>query len=303
MYIKLLGSAAGGGVPQWNCDCRQCHAARLGLIETRTQCSVAISADRRRWILVNASPDLRSQITKLLPHTPEPQSFEHRRNNPIHAVLLTDADLDHTLGLFLLRESDVPIVIHGSVGIMTALKQGLQIADVLNQYCGVQWTDTADAFVPILYRDAQHSGLECKAIEIEGPGPKYYRNGSCRVFYVIRDRNTQKSLLVAPAVAKFEHRLLTEMGQADAILIDGTFWAADDFEKSGVQSSSLDELLQSHLPISKGGYEALADMRARHKVYIHLNNTNPILWNNSPERWQLEKLGIQVGFDGMELEL
>jgi pyrroloquinoline quinone biosynthesis protein B len=93
------------------------------------------------------------------------------------------------------------------------------------------------------------------------------------------------------------------MGQADAILIDGTFWAADDFEKSGVQSSSLDELLQSHLPISKGGYEALADMRARHKVYIHLNNTNPILWNNSPERWQLEKLGIQVGFDGLELEL
>jgi pyrroloquinoline quinone biosynthesis protein B len=93
------------------------------------------------------------------------------------------------------------------------------------------------------------------------------------------------------------------MGQADAILIDGTFWAADDFEKSGVQSSSLDELLQSHLPISKGSYEALADTRARHKVYIHLNNTNPILWNNSPERWQLEKLGIQVGFDGMELEL
>ena len=171
MYIKLLGSAAGGGVPQWNCDCRQCHAARLGLIETRTQCSVAISADGRRWILVNASPDLRSQITKLLPHTPEPQSFEHRRNNPIHAVLLTDADLDHTLGLFLLRESDVPIVIHGSVGIMTALEQGLQIADVLNQYCGVQWTDTADAFVPILYRDTPQSGLECKAIEIEGPGP------------------------------------------------------------------------------------------------------------------------------------
>jgi pyrroloquinoline quinone biosynthesis protein B len=253
--------------------------------------------------LVNASPDLRSQITKLLPHTTEPQSSEHRRNNPIHAILLTDADLDHTLGLFLLRESDAPIVIHGSLGIMTALEQGLKIADVLNQYCGVQWADTADAFVPILYRDAQPSGLVCKAIEIEGPGPRYYRNGSCRVFYVIRDCNSQKSLLVAPAVAKLEQRLLAEMGQADAILIDGTFWAANDFENSGVLSSSVNELLQSHLPISNGSYQALAEMRARHKVYIHLNNTNPILWNDSPERWQLQKLGIQVGFDGIELEL
>src|SRR5260221_730072 len=98
MYIKLLGSAAGGGVTQWNCDCRQCHAARLGLIETRTQCSVAISAEPRRWILVNASPDLRSQITKLLPDTPDQQSFEQRRNNPIHAFLLTDPDRWHILG-------------------------------------------------------------------------------------------------------------------------------------------------------------------------------------------------------------
>src|SRR6266481_39249 len=115
MVMQLLGSAAGGGVPQWNCACRQCDAVRAGLLETRTQCSVAISADACRWVLVNASPDLRSQLIDFR-WQPRPQT----RGTPIEAILLTDADLDHTLGLFLLRENESHLIIHASAAIKEA---------------------------------------------------------------------------------------------------------------------------------------------------------------------------------------
>src|SRR5215831_3941090 len=112
MVVHILGSAAGGGIPQWNCGCRQCDGARTGPLEARTQCSVAISIDQRRWVLLNASPDLRSQLLQF-----SSQPAPRTRGTPIEAILLTDADLDHTLGLFLLRENTSPVSIHSSVGI------------------------------------------------------------------------------------------------------------------------------------------------------------------------------------------
>jgi pyrroloquinoline quinone biosynthesis protein B len=145
MVIQILGSAAGGGVPQWNCGCRQCDAARSGLIQTRSQCSVAITSDERRWVLINASPDLRTQLARLRSQPPS-----RTRRPPIESVLLSDADLDHTLGLFLLRESNWPVSIHASLAI-------------------------------------HHS--------------------SCRLFYVIRESATGKSVLLAPGIAKLEPQL------------------------------------------------------------------------------------------------
>src|ERR1700743_2337995 len=121
MVIEILGSAAGGGVPQWNCGCRQCDGARSGLIETRTQCSVAVSADERRWVLVNASPDLRSQLNRFRSQPPS-----RTRQSAIEAVLLSDADLDHTLGLFLLRENESPVSVHASLAIKKAVEEGLR---------------------------------------------------------------------------------------------------------------------------------------------------------------------------------
>lgn len=298
MVIQLLGSAAGGGVPQWNCACRQCEAARAGLIETRTQCSVAISSNGHRWVLVNASPDLRSQ---LIHFGPPSQS----RGTPIEAVLLTDADLDHTLGLFLLRENESPISIHASEAIKEAVEEGLRMTEVLNRYCSVRWIAPPFAFEPLPCRDGTESGLEYKAIGIQGPGPRYRRIGhrSCRLFYVLRESATGRSVLVAPAVAQLESQLLVELSRADAILFDGTFWSNDDFERSGVSGRLVAELLQSHLPIMNGSLKTLAAQRARHKVYIHINNTNPILWGSGPERRLLEEMGIRVAADGMRIEV
>jgi pyrroloquinoline quinone biosynthesis protein B len=300
MIVQLLGSAAGGGVPQWNCACRQCDGARGGQIERRTQSSVALSVDGRRWVLVNASPDLRSQLidSKWRPHV-------KTRGTAIEAILLTDADLDHTLGLFLLREDESPLPIHTSTGIKEAVEQGLGLTQVLGRYCGVQWFIAPFAFEPLRCRDGAESGLEYKAVEIEGPGPRYRSNNhrSCRLFYVVREPATGRSILLAPAVGKLEPQLLDELSRADAILFDGTFWANDDFEKSGVSSRSLGELLRSHLPILDGSLKTLAAQRAKHKIYTHINNTNPILWVSGPERRLLETMGVQVAEDGMTIEL
>jgi pyrroloquinoline quinone biosynthesis protein B len=300
MIIDILGSAAGGGVPQWNCACRQCDAARNGSIKTRTQCSVAITADGRRWILINASPDLRSQLIRF----PSSPSFGTRRT-PIEGVLLSDADLDHTLGLLLLRESESPVFIHASLEIKSAVEEGLRLTEILNRYCGVQWVTSPSNFEQIVCRDGTESGLEYRAIEIKGPGPRYSRgkHRSCRLFYLLRESATGKSVLIAPAVAELEPQLLAELSHADVILFDGTFWSHDDFQISGIAGFPVTELLQSHLPILNGSLKTLAAQKAKHTVYLHINNTNPILWDVGPERQLLNDLRIEVATDGMRIEI
>jgi pyrroloquinoline quinone biosynthesis protein B len=300
MVIEILGSAAGGGVPQWNCACRQCDAARNGLISTRTQCSVAITADERRWVLLNASPDLRSQLIRFGSQPPS-----RTRRSPIEAILLSDADLDHTLGLFLLREDESPVSVHASLAIQKAVEAGLRITEILNFYCRIQWNISPTHFEPLLSREGAQIGLEYRAVEIKGPGPRYCRNHhrSCRLFYLLRESATGKSVLLAPAVAQFEPQLLAELSQADAILFDGTFWSHEDFHKSGLGDFLSAELLESHLPILNGSLETLAAQNARHKVYLHINNTNPILWDSGPERQRLNELGIEVAADGRRIEI
>jgi pyrroloquinoline quinone biosynthesis protein B len=305
MVVRVLGSAAGGGVPQWNCGCFQCVAARSGIIEKRTQCSIAVSADSRRWVLINASPELPSQLLRF----PAQPSAE-RRETPFESVLLTDADLDHVLGLFLLRESDSEVSIHASKAIKSAVEEGLRLTEILDLYCGIRWIEAPLDFNPLFCRNGSGSGLEYKGIEIQGPSPRYRRMGkivpaqSCpRTVYVLRELNTAKSVLIAPGVATLEPQLLAELDRADAVFFDGTFWASDDFQKSGVTNPLAAELLQSHLPIFGGSLKTLAGIPAAQKVYLHINNTNPILWNDSPERKQLDEFGIMVAADGMEFEL
>ena len=301
MVVQLLGSAAGGGVPQWNCGCRQCDGARAGNIEGRTQCSVAISADERNWILVNASPDLRSQLTQF-----QSQPASGTRRTPIEAVLLTDGDLDHVLGLFLLRENESPLPIHTSEGIRKIADEGLQVTEILRPYCGVQWITAPSTFTRLYLQGGMDSGLEYKAVPIEARSPRYWKSASrvnCRLIYTLRERATGKSVLLAPAVARLEPQLLAELSKADIILFDGTLWSNDDFEKSGVPSRLVDDLLSSHLPILNGSLQTLALQPAKHKAYIHINNTNPILWDNSPERKAVEAKGIQVAADGMTFSL
>ena len=297
MVVRVLGSAAGGGVPQWNCGCRQCVLARAGKIAHRTQCSVGVSVEGSRWFLINASPDLRSQLLGL---ACQPRAGS--RENVVESVLLTDADLDHTLGLFLLRESDTRIPVYASQDIREALEEGLRMTEVLGRYAGVNWVAAGKAFTALAYRDGSPSGLEHKAIPIAGSGPRYRRHGegSCRLAYVIRETGANRGILIVPALAALEPALLEEMERADAVLLDGTLWAPDDFEKSGVARADIDELVKSHLPILTGSFQTVSMLPAKKKIYIHLNNTNPVLRPDGPERQRLDAANIQVGLDGME---
>jgi pyrroloquinoline quinone biosynthesis protein B len=304
MFVKVLGSAAGGGVPQWNCGCRQCNASRNGKIEKRTQCTVGVSVDRERWILVNASPDLRSQLLCL-----SVQPLLAQRETPIETILLTDADLDHVLGLFLLREHGSKICIHASKSIRNAIEEGLHLTEILAGYCGVLWVEAPFEFRPLLYRDGSESGLEYRAIEIHGESPRYRRAAACgapvcpRLAYVFRECEKSNSVLIAPGVSRLETPLLEALNQAEAVFFDGTCWSRNDFEQSGITKTFATELWQSHLPISEGSLAALSRIPAKHKVYLHINNTNPILWNDSQERKQLDASGIEVATDGMEFEV
>jgi pyrroloquinoline quinone biosynthesis protein B len=303
MVVQVLGSAAGGGLPQWNCGCSQCSASRNGKIEKRTQCSVGVSVDRKRWILVNASPDLRSQLLSF----PIQPSLA-RRETPIEAVFLTDADLDHVLGLFLLREHGSEISIHASKPIRNAIEEGLHLTEILAGYCGIRWVEVPFEFSPLLYRGGCESGLEYRAIEIHGQSPRYHRGtssilGCPRLAYIFREHEKSNAVLIAPGVARLEPQLLTELNQAEAVFFDGTCWSRNDFERSGITKALAAELWQSHLPISEGSLAALAQSRAKQKIYLHINNTNPILWSNSRERKQLDESGITVAADGMEFEL
>jgi pyrroloquinoline quinone biosynthesis protein B len=304
MIVRVLGSAAGGGIPQWNCGCRQCSASRSGKIEERTQCSIALSVDQQRWILVNASPDIRSHLLSF-----PTQPTLAQRETPIEAVLLTDADLDHVLGLFLLRENDRQISVHASKPIRRAIEEGLHLTEILGGYCGIRWSEVPFQFSPLLYRDDSESGIEYRAIEICGQNPRYLGGttspvSSCpRLVYLFREGGRSNSVLIAPGVAWLEPQLLRELNQADAVFFDGTCWSRNDFEQSGITGTFAAELWQSHLPISEGSLVMLAEIPASQKIYLHINNTNPILCHESPERKQLDECGIKVATDGMEFEL
>src|SRR6266850_4325047 len=198
MQIRLLGTAAGGGVPQWNCNCAICREARAGSgrVRPRTQSSVSVSADGQHWFLLNASPDIRAQIES----APVLQPADGKlRGSPIEAVLLTNADLDHTLGLLLLREGE-KLRVHAPASVQRSLTEGISIAPVLASFCGVEWIEPAMRASPLLRRDGGQSDLLYEAIPIRGHSPRFTktRAGSDSgnvVGYRITDEKTGGRLL------------------------------------------------------------------------------------------------------------
>ncbi|MGC3988574.1 MAG: pyrroloquinoline quinone biosynthesis protein PqqB [Chthoniobacteraceae bacterium] len=298
----MLGAAAGGGVPQWNCACANCDAARQGRIPRLTQSSVALSADGVHWFLINASPDLRSQFEAFPGLHP---IAGKARSNPFEAVLLTNADLDHTLGLLLLREGE-PLHIHAAPEVRETLADALGFQTILNAFCGVQWHPLPFAeWTGLPCRDGQPSGLLYRAIALRS-APAAFRSqadtgNEMTTAFLFKDERTGGTLLLAPDVFEIAPPLARAMETADAILFDGTFWSED--ELGGVKSSARPASRMGHLPIRDGSLAALEKCPARHRVYLHINNTNPILQPDCPERHTVEKAGLVVGLDGMEFEL
>ena len=304
MKVRVLGSAAGGGFPQWNCNCPNCAGLRAGTIKARarTQSSIAISSDGTDWVLINASPDVLAQIKSF----PALQPNRAIRDTGIRAIVLVDGQIDHTTGLLMLREGK-PLEIWCTDMVHEDLTSGHPLFAILDHYCGVDWrqlpigSDASFAIEGI-------EGLRFEAVPLASKAPPYspHRDDpheGDNVGLYISDERTERTLFYAPGLGEIEPRVAACLQRADAVLVDGTFWTDDEMIRLGVSRKRARDI--GHLPQSGPGgmIEVLSPLRASRKVLIHINNTNPILDEASRERAQLERAGIEVAYDGMEIQL
>lgn len=303
MLVHVLGSAAGGGFPQWNCSCKNCAGLRSGTLEARAraQSSIAVSADGEGWLLVNASPDVRTQINA----SPVLAPGRERRGTAIRAVLLVDAQIDHTAGLLVLREGE-PLEIYCTEAAHRDLTAGFPVFGLLSHYCGANWRR-----VPIdgsAFEVPGVAGLDLTAVPLSGKAPPYspHRHDphpGDNIGLLVEDRDSGRTLFYAPGLASVDARLAGVMAAADCLLVDGTFWSEDEMRERAVGEKRASDM--GHLPQSGAGgmIEVLGALSGPRKILIHVNNTNPILVETSAERAALEAAGIETAFDGMEIRL
>lgn len=304
MNLIVLGSSAGGGFPQWNCCCNNCKGFRAGKLKARarTQSSIAVGLNNHQWVLINASPDIHHQMLaqKL---TPSPENI---RNNPFAAIIFTDSQLDHTAGLLLLRE-DKPLSVYATESVFYDLTHDFPIMKVLSHYCGVRKKImTLENNASFTLENNDH--LVFTPIPLHSNAPPYSRHRNKTVAgdnigLLIHEKNTQKKLFYAPGIELIDAPLLQLMNEVDCLLIDGTVWHNDELVRAGVGTTLATAM--GHMPLSgdKGLISQLITLATPRKILIHINNTNPILNEDSLERAELSRLNIEVGYDGMEIQL
>ena len=306
MRIRVLGSAAGGGFPQWNCNCRNCSGLRNGTLRAvaRTQSSIAVAgADAAAWALVNASPDILAQLRA---HR-ELQPARAARDTAIAGVVLVDAQIDHTTGLLMLRESTRPLAIWCTDAAYADLTGGNPIFKVLGHYCGIDRRRVDEAGGEFAVEGV--AGVTWRALAVASkPAPYSPHRGAPvagdNVALVIGDRASGKTAIYAPGLGALEPAIWSALEAAACVLVDGTFWSDDEMIAQGLSRKRARDL--GHLPQSGPGgmLEALARLpRATRKILIHVNNTNPILDEDSPERAALTRAGVEVASDSMEIAL
>jgi pyrroloquinoline quinone biosynthesis protein B len=227
------------------------------------------------------------------------------RDSPITTVLLTNADLDHTLGLLLLREG-LPLQVYATAAVRRTLERGLRLPAVLDAFNGASWTEPSEEFAPLGEGDGVAGGLYYRAVLLPGEAPVYAQGPldhltGHSVAYQFRDGQTGARLLIAPDVGAIPSGLAQALDESDAVFFDGTFWSQTELLQ--VRAGARTARAMGHLPIGDGSLPVLRDLPARLKVYLHINNTNPILDPGSGERQQVERAGIRVGEDGQAFQL
>ncbi|MEM1346202.1 MAG: pyrroloquinoline quinone biosynthesis protein PqqB [Pseudomonadota bacterium] len=294
LCLRILGAAAGGGLPQWNCGCPNCDAARAGIIPSQTQSSLAVSADERTWALLNASPDIGRQLLDtpaLYPTGP--------RQSPLRAVLLTNGDIDHVAGLLTLREKQ-PFALYATPEIHAVLAANpifQALDEALVERRGVS-LDTPREILP---------GLSVTLFAVPGKVPLYLEGakvetdleGEQTVGVELSNGTTRTAYI--PGCARITPRLSARLEGLDVLFFDGTLWDDDEMIRAGLGQKTGRRM--GHMPISgaEGSIAALAGLAIGRKIYVHMNNTNPVLVPGSPEREEAEAAGWTIGQDGMEV--
>lgn len=295
--VRVLGSAAGGGLPQWNCGCENCVRARTGdpAVPARAQPSIAVSAGGTRWSLLNAAPDVRDQLARVRALHPRPGT----RDVPLDAIVLTNADLDHVLGLLVLREA-LPHRIVSTPFVRRALLRHNAVFRLLEPaFAEVRLDQTF-----LLDRD---DALEAKLFPVPGKPPGWLRDlersqPEATVGVRITDRRSGRRLVYAPGVQRLDLGTLAELAAADLRFVDGTFAAEHELLAMRPGAPSATEM--GHVPVGgPGGSLRLLEGLPGRTFYIHMNNTNPLLDAGSKEREAVARAGVGVAEDGMELEL
>ena len=306
MRITILGSAAGGGFPQWNCNCRNCTGVRSGAInaKSRTQSSIFIQADSgHEGVLFNTSPDILEQIRS----HPTLQPARSVRDTAIAGVVLMDGQIDHATGLFMLRERGSKLPLWCTDPVKEDLSQGNPVLRVLEHYCGVERhriaLDGSWFTVPGV------ADLRFQALPLSSKAAPYspHRDNPVpgdNIGITIHDQRSDKTVFYAPGLGDITPAVFEALGKADAVMVDGTFWTDDEMPKMGLSAKRAREI--GHLPQSGDGgmIEWMAKLpSATQRYLIHINNTNPILDEDSPERAILTLAGIKVCEDNMSIKL
>jgi pyrroloquinoline quinone biosynthesis protein B len=316
MKVRVLGSAAGGGFPQWNCNCRNCAGVRGGTLRARprTQSSIAVRgggnqygseprADTFSWALVNASPDVLAQLRA----NPDFQPARGPRDTAIGAIVLVDGQVDHTAGLYMLRESARPWALWCTDAVYEDLTEGNPIIGVLSHYCRIERRrmslDGAGFGIDAI------AAVRWLAVPVAGKPAPYSPNRESpvagdNIALLITDEHTGKSLFYAPGLGSIDEAAWRAMNSASCVLVDGTFWSDDEMPRLGLSRKRARDI--GHLAQSGPGgmLEWLGRLpEATRKILIHINNTNPILDEDSAERAEVGRRGIEVAWDGMEIDL
>ncbi len=311
MKILVLGSAAGGGFPQWNCACEGCRRARSGdpLARPRTQSSLAVSADGERWLLLNASPDLRQQIQANAALHPAPGRGV--RHSPLAAAVLTNGDIDHVAGLLSLRESQ-PLAVYATPRVHGVLAAN-SVFRVLNADLVPRRTMTLGT--PFRPADAAGDplGLEVEAFAVPGKVALYLEDAAAgpgfgsvpedTVALRVADTATGAAFFYVPGCAALPGWLADRLYGAELVLFDGTTWTDDEMERTGTGTKTAGRMGHMCMSGPEGSIAAFAPLAVRRRVFIHINNTNPVLLEDSPEHRAAAAAGWTIAHDGMELTL
>jgi len=304
MHVHVLGSGAGGGFPQWNCNCQNCRRIRTGEMKgsPRTQSSITVSNNGVDWVLFNASPDIRAQLESFAPLQPG----RAVRDTGICAIVLVDAQIDHSTGMVILREHTRPWDVYCTAAVHEDLTTGYPLFNILEHFRGVNWHEIGTDEAPFTILGAD--GLVFTAVPLKSEAPPYspHRHNTVpgdNVGVRIEDRNSGKNLFYAPGLGAAEPHVIRYMEAADCVLVDGTLWTNAEMSKEGISNKLGSEM--GHLDQSgeQGIMSILEPLERPRKILIHINNTNPILDEESSERAALTRAGIEVAYDGMDIIL
>jgi pyrroloquinoline quinone biosynthesis protein B len=307
LKILVLGSAAGGGFPQWNCNCDNCRRARDGdpVALPRTQSSIAVTVGDGHWFLLNASPDLRQQINQL----PALHPTGGRRHSPIAGVVLTNADVDHVAGLLTLREGQ-PLKVYGTRRVQDTLAAN-PVFNVLNRDLVRREILEPEGETDLELPDGRAAGIAVEAFPVPGKVALYLEDETAgsnfgtvaedTIGLRVIDRATGRWFFYIPGCASMPDDLARRLEGAPLVLYDGTTWTDDEMQATGVGEKTGQRMGHMSMNGNAGSIAAFAPLSVRRKVFIHINNTNPVLLSDSPERARAEAAGWEIAFDGMEI--